>query len=167
MNMVETFEQRTRRDVYFRQLDLEVRELLDEETGLLSPEYSSVVPCPLCIRKGDFEKLLIRRGYTFVRCPDCGLVFTNPQVDAKKLKDLYKEAKSNEMWIDVFPSTTERGWRSEYIRNHLEPLGKLLGRKGSLLDIGCSVGLFIELARDQGWRTTGLELGEKASIYAR
>ena len=38
---------------------------------------------------------------------------------------------------------------------------------GRVLDIGCSVGLFLKVARDRGWDPIGLEVNERALTHAR
>ena len=40
-------------------------------------------------------------------------------------------------------------------------------QKGRLLDVGCSYGAFLEMARDDGWQAEGVEISAKATRYAR
>ena len=76
------------RKKYFLQQEKELKSLLDKKTGLLSKNFSKKIPCPTCKSK-DFEKIFIKRGYTFVRCSKCGLVYTNPQVQNKLVENSY------------------------------------------------------------------------------
>jgi SAM-dependent methyltransferase len=48
------------------------------------------------------------------------------------------------------------------VLNRLERLTP--GRR--LLDVGCSYGAFLELARERGWEVTGVDLSAKAAAYA-
>jgi len=40
-------------------------------------------------------------------------------------------------------------------------------KKGTILDIGCAMGFFLELARERGWETRGVEISRFASDWAR
>ena len=39
--------------------------------------------------------------------------------------------------------------------------------QGSLLDIGCSVGIFLKIAKQDGWETYGLEISKDTAKLAR
>ena len=41
------------------------------------------------------------------------------------------------------------------------------GRRGDLLDLGCSYGFFLNAARSHGWKVKGIEMGPLASRFAR
>ena len=56
------------RNKYFAELEKELQELIDPETGWLNLRYAELIPCPLCgAATGSHEKLFINNGYTFVR----------------------------------------------------------------------------------------------------
>src|SRR5205807_2037476 len=38
---------------------------------------------------------------------------------------------------------------------------------GRLLDVGCSIGLFLDLGRERGWDGVGIEFAPRALAYAR
>ena len=44
---------------------------------------------------------------------------------------------------------------------------KKYSKGGSILDVGCATGFFLELARQEGWETKGVEASEFACEYAR
>ena len=161
-----TFEKLTNRDRYFRQLQQELRLLVDEKTGLLSEEYSELVSCPLCDSRRS-RVLFVKEGYTFVRCRDCALVFTNPQVKEDLLFEAYRAGSANDLWVDVLTSETQLKTDEKKYNEILDSLESLNPLKGRLLDIGCSIGFFLHLASKRRWEVTGLELGERASQYAR
>jgi SAM-dependent methyltransferase len=54
-----------------------------------------------------------------------------------------------------------------------EKFGELLDelepfrRDGRLLDVGCSIGLFLKLAEDRGWAGRGIEFSDRARAYAQ
>jgi len=160
-----TFEKETKRTEYFKQLEKELQELIDPNTRDLSPDVSQVVTCPLC-GSDEYEVVFKKRGYTFVRCISCGLVFTNPQVLKEKVEELYASALSNELWMEVLLSEAEKSWRYDYFKDNLLQIQRFVSR-GRLLDVGCAMGQFMQIAKEGGWEVMGLELSNKAYQYVR
>jgi len=154
------------REEYFRQLKNELHILLDEKTGLLSDVHSHLVPCPLCCSSIEKQtKLFIKDGYTFVRCDDCQMIFTNPQVHAKDIQENYESSVSSDLWVKLQLSEKERGWKEKYYTEAIDILKKYSPlRSNSLLDVGCSVGHFLEILRDNcpDWEIEGIEFNQLA-----
>jgi 2-polyprenyl-3-methyl-5-hydroxy-6-metoxy-1,4-benzoquinol methylase len=125
--------------------------------------------CPLCGRASGSPVLEAadplpphRTGLVFavVRCPDCGLSYTNPRPNERTLPQFYpadyrphrrpgklKQARrARPFWSRVFgrPCAERRGalpWPGP----------------GRLLDFGCGAGGFLKTMADQGWQVTGLD----------
>jgi 2-polyprenyl-3-methyl-5-hydroxy-6-metoxy-1,4-benzoquinol methylase len=159
------FEAASRRNPFFAQLEREEQELIDPATGRLRAELARGVACPVC-DTDDAEPLLDKRGYTFVRCRGCAMVYVNPQVDDEMLERLYAKSLANEMWIDVLTSDAERHHNIPHHDWLLERMEEFQDGR-LLLDVGCSIGDFLAQARNRGWDGTGMELGERATAYAR
>lgn len=140
-------------------------ELVDPETGLLSERFSRRIDCPLC-GGGEHGRLFRKAGYTFVRCEGCRLVFANPQVDERRVLERYRRTPSAELWAEVLLSPRQQELDRRKFAAILDQLEPFRGT-GRLLDVGCSIGLFLELARERGWQGIGLELGERALHHAR
>lgn len=155
-----------KRREYFRLLDLEIGELIDKKTGMLDEKYGKTINCPLCdAGKEQHEKLFVKRGYTFVRCKACGMVFTNPQVNQDKLGELYGESAANDLWVEIQQSTLEKSWKDPYYRQQAALLNKYKAAgKPRLLDIGCSTGFFMDKVKEEQptWEVEGIELSKKA-----
>ena len=49
----------------------------------------------------------------------------------------------------------------------LRELGRLRSGRGKLLDVGCSIGQFLDLARTDGWQVEGVEVNSDACAVAR
>lgn len=161
-----SFEKDTGRDLYFAQLEKELAELIDPATGFLSAKYSRPVDCPLCAAKKSGE-IFSKRGYIFVRCEGCGLIYANPQVVPELVQKNYRdESSSTELWMRVLLNQNERSWRGGYYAGILERLENEVG-VGRVLDVGCAVGHFLTLARDRGWQPVGLELSTTALKHCR
>jgi 2-polyprenyl-3-methyl-5-hydroxy-6-metoxy-1,4-benzoquinol methylase len=155
----------TGRDRYFAAKERELEALIDPATGMLSDRYARWIPCPLC-GSDDHAELFTKRGFTFVRCRSCSLLFSNPQVDESLVLDEYRAGSANDLWVDVLTSERQLALdrsKFELILDELEPYRGA----GKLLDVGTSIGLFLHLARERGWEGTGTEFGERALAYAR
>jgi SAM-dependent methyltransferase len=76
------------------------------------------------------------------------------------------------VWTDgARPDGVEQGADRPFLRRRahelLEAVERIQGRPGRLLDVGCGVGVELEVARDRGWQGTGLELDAAALRIAR
>lgn len=61
----------------------------------------------------------------------------------------------------------QRGKRILMWEKRLKTLNSFFTNKGSLLDVGCAEGLFLELARTDGWGVTGTEISQFAVRYGK
>jgi SAM-dependent methyltransferase len=162
---VTRLDKETGRDRYFATKERELDQLVDPSTGMLSEQFSKRVDCPGCGGKSH-RVLFVKRGYPIVRCEECGLVFSNPQVDESLVLDEYREGGSNDLWVDVLTSPRQLRLDREKFAEILDELEPHRGG-GRLLDVGTSIGLFLRLALDRGWAGTGTEFGRRALAYAR
>jgi SAM-dependent methyltransferase len=155
----------TGRDRYFAARERELAALIDPGTGRLAERYARRVGCPGC--GGEDQRVVFEhRGFTFVRCSSCRLVFSNPQVDEALVLEEYRGGVSNDLWVDVLTSERQLALDREKFGGILDELEPLRG-SGRLLDVGCSIGLFVKLALDRGWDAEGIEFSDKAIAYAR
>jgi 2-polyprenyl-3-methyl-5-hydroxy-6-metoxy-1,4-benzoquinol methylase len=90
------------------------------------------------------------------------LVYTNPRLEEKEILHEYECA------IDI-TYLQEREGRILTFRWNLEPLLRLMPPRERLrlLDIGCHIGVFLEIAREQGWEAWGVEPSAWAADQAR
>jgi 2-polyprenyl-3-methyl-5-hydroxy-6-metoxy-1,4-benzoquinol methylase len=162
---VTSLDKETGRDRYFAAKERELEQLLDPATGMLSERFAKRIGCPSC-ESSSHTELFVKRGYPIVRCDDCGLVFSNPQVDESVVLDEYREGGSNDLWVDVLTSPRQLELDREKFGEILDELEPYRG-DGRLLDVGTSIGLFLRLALDRGWNGRGTEFGRRALAYAR
>lgn len=155
----------TGRDRYFAAREAELRELVDPETGRISERFAKLVDCPSCGSSAHSE-LFVKGGYPIVRCDECSLVFSNPQVDESVVLEEYREGGSNDLWVDVLTSPRQLELDRAKFEEILDELEPHRG-EGRLLDVGTSIGLFLRLALDRGWTGRGTEFGRRALAYAR
>jgi len=161
------FEQKTKRDIYFKLLEKENKRLIDQKTGLLAKKYSNFIECPLCAFN-RFKKLFIKNGFTFVRCLKCKLVYVNPQVNEYTIKSFYSSSKANNFWFQIMCSKTEKKWKAEYYKDALRLIEKHCSKnERSFLDVGCGNGQFMKIASKAGWNIEGVELNKKSVEFIK
>lgn len=117
-------------------------------------------PCPLC--GGERRQRLGRRGgaahrkglgveTTVVRCRSCGVLYAHPTL--LPLGNPYAEHAATE-YFALHDSDAKRaqGRRlAQFARG-------LLGRAGSVLEVGCGRGELLQGAIDEGWQASGIEM---------
>jgi len=80
--------------------------------------------------------------YRLVKCKKCGLIYSNPILEEKEIKDLYTKAQlTYDKEIDNLKITYGR-----YLQN------KVPVNKGKILEIGCGNGFFLEEALKVGFK---------------
>ena len=141
------------------------------------------VECCLC-GSGDRRELCRERfaGYEFrvVECMRCGLAFTSPRPSAALREAVHTPAVRNAL-VDagiiaarhripedheaIFDYAHQEAYRPNYQRGL-----RLLSRLASgprLLDVGCAGGMFLELAREEGFQASGCDIMPAAIAEAR
>jgi 2-polyprenyl-3-methyl-5-hydroxy-6-metoxy-1,4-benzoquinol methylase len=103
-----------------------------------------------------------------VGCSSCGLIFNAVMPSGQELAKIYTEEyyKSRD--------SLERGY-SNYLedssnivktaKRRIKDIEKFKA-DGSLLDVGCAFGFFLDVARERGWKVTGVEISQFAAEYA-
>ena len=105
------------------------------------------------------RRLPDRLHYRMVKCNTCGLVRSDPIADLAVLSELY--ARSTCDYTDEIPNIKRT--YGDYLAN----LSRYGAHKGSLLEIGCGNGFFLEEALAQGYeRVYGVEPSKVAVAQA-
>ena len=97
---------------------------------------------------------------TILRCNQCGLLYVDPPPSEEELEKYYTERIDPRYLLKYKDQTIRRGKR---ILRMVQEFKK----GGDLLEIGCGYGFFLNLAKENGWKTYGVELSPDASEYAR
>jgi len=97
-----------------------------------------------------------------VRCQDCGLVFINPRPNSADVIHDYEDVV-DERYVE------EREGRVLTFERHLRPLERRAGPPNGkrLLDVGCHIGVFVDVARRRGWDAWGVEPSRWAAEQAQ
>lgn len=105
-----------------------------------------------------------KRGLRVWRCTSCGLCFVHPQPEPAAIEALYA--------ADPAYAITRHARLDETSPEHAREIDAgivaVRGRRGTLLDVGCSTGTIIYHLRALGWSVTGVDLnGESLAVAKR
>ncbi len=135
------------------------------ESGMAyQPNQWEEVPCPFCNhnRNSVHEKYGPNHCYTYVQCSECDLVYANPRpvYNQEFVEIAYEEYDvANHHFQFGELNNGEREVVDRY-KITLRQIEAHLGRKGKLLDIGCSSGLFLKAALEEGWSGEGIDISQ-------
>ncbi len=142
---------------------------MTESSTSSSSDYG--VACKLC---GCQDAVLYHeQGYRrLLSCRGCGLLFAHPLPDESEKEETERQAYVGEVLpeaAEFFESCNADFVEDEIVRGFRRVLRLLeQGRgQGRLLDVGAGTGLFMHLAREQGWQIKGLDLCELSREKAR
>lgn len=107
--------------------------------------------CILCNSK-NIKPLTKFSQAHLVKCSDCGMVFSAKNPSPLELDEHYKNYGRNDY---LSPITIKR---YNEILDSFEPARKT----NRLLDVGCGIGYFLEVAKKRGWEVHGTEFTDQA-----
>ena len=130
--------------------------------------------CPVCRNKHDaFNPLIARTPFrTFRRCRKCSMIYqswTMQSVQTEYNREYFYEdyeKQYGKTYEDDFASIKSQGLRRisnverVFHHGHSSPTG-------SVLDIGCALGPFLDAASDAGWQVYGTDISEDAVKYVK
>ena len=125
---------------------------IDSNTGLFDFRFMNNRVCPVCDSDKYFS-VFRKSGGIYVKCVECGMIYTNPCFSEEDLIDYYKN-------LDVGHSDNLQN-ETDFFRNIYTSGLKLFSQYATekrILDIGCSSGFFLDIARENGYKTSGVEL---------
>ena len=116
-------------------------------------------PCNLC-GKNDYKILEEDKGpFKIVRCNYCSSVYVTPLPPKEFIEEYY----SLNYYIELeqqLPKTL-KVWQERL------KLVESFQKKGILLDVGCGIGSFLSLARNNGWEVYGTEISKEICNYIK
>jgi SAM-dependent methyltransferase len=121
--------------------------------------------CPVC-GEADVRHLLQapdrfhgrQQRYTLVRCSACSLVWLSHPPEPAEMFEHYT-SDYHRLISSAGDAPQRWGFRKEALARH-KPLG------GSLLDLGCSSGAFLESLKDGPWKPSGIEMSAEGAKTA-
>ena len=128
-------------------------------------------PCRLC--GGNSIHLLYPfEGFNVVRCKQCGLVSASFPISKAVLEKMYGSSYYDERKEYYFENCvtnhniTEENSNVQDFRRGLSLIEKYKSG-GKLLDVGCALGIFLNLAKERGWEICGIDISSYSTSYAR
>lgn len=121
------------------------------------------VNCIIC-DMDNTKRLLVKNSFNIVMCRNCSLIYINPRPTAEELINFYlSKTDRNKSYQKI------NGDRKniEKLENRLNIIEKFSENRGKILDIGCSTGLFLKIARDVDWEVYGNDIDEDKIKYAK
>lgn len=134
-----------------------------------APGRIAVSRCLLCGSERA-DALFVEPPHTVVRCVSCGLVWVTPRFTERSLGAVYDEG----YWRSAAPRA--RGYADyrrdqplylKTFRRRLAVVRRHVARPGTLLDVGCAAGFFMQVMREEGWTVYGVEPSAGIVAHAR
>ena len=109
------------------------------------------------------------QDYRVIDCKICNFIHVAPIPSEHELSKFYRELFYNQpRKKDYFSKQkSQLGWWNRLFDARLNRIETTLGRKGTILDVGCGPGFFLNRARERGWCVLGIEPADDAVSYAR
>ncbi len=161
---VAAFVHETGRDTYWRALAAQRASYLGPD-GSVRPELVEDVACAACA-VDEVREAFRKDGFRYVRCVTCGSLFISPQLRGEHLDEYWSVSPVAALWLDVLATPAQLEFDRAKYNDALAEVEERRGGPGSVLDIGCSVGVFLDVARARGWTVTGVEPGATARARA-
>lgn len=115
--------------------------------------------CYIC-DSNNYRLIIQKSKYDIVKCNNCNFVFVKPIPLKKELDSYYQKFD----YKDIHSS--ERVIRSDAKRS-LRKIGENISSKGTILDVGCGRGYFLDEARKLGWSGYGVDVSRVVTEYAK
>lgn len=128
----------------------------------MSKSFNKYVDCDLC-GANNYYRLHDKNGTFWVRCKECGFIYTNPRLEDENMDDEVSQIYGNGLssYSDKYNLKKQAEYRK--ILKRFEKYRQL----NNILEIGCNVGAFLYQARARGWNETGVEPVEACAKYAQ
>ena len=149
------------RQAMYEAVDKYRKSFIDESTGMIHRKYTESRQCPVC-NSGDHRILFKKNGGQHVMCKDCKMIFVNPVMKDKDLVEYYKNNTS----VQASAHEREIAFYRKIYNFGLDQIVQVKSA-GDLLDIGCSSGLFLDVAMSRGFKTYGAELNLAEAAIAK
>ncbi len=152
---------------FYNRIETKARELIDPSTGMVRLALVARLPCPNCHSNDSIPRVFVR-GFNYVTCRRCGLVFLNPQLTNQALRELYNDEDVRRFFFEkLLLPFGERDQRADFQQRAIFLRSLLKAPSPKLLDVGCAAGNFLEIAGAINFQGEGLELNEMYIDYIR
>lgn len=120
--------------------------------------------CSICGNE-DQERYQIRykRPFEILKCLNCDLVFVNQRLTRPIVNEYpIEHFLTNE---NILVDKAKRNF--QYLVKLVNKFSSGKGKEKIILDMGCGLGYFLRIAQCHHWLPYGLEINQRAAVYAR
>ncbi len=122
--------------------------------------------CPIC--GGETARLVgEKHGLRVFKCSACTVQYSERAPEVSQLSELYDRAYFHGGKAGYPAYEADESLHRKRSRSYLRDLMAHASSRGTLLDVGCATGFFLDEARQAGWDVRGCEVSEWAATYAR
>jgi SAM-dependent methyltransferase len=121
------------------------------------------VGCPAC-GSASRRYLFSKDAREYVRCEDCGFVYSLPRPDGTSLSKLYDDV-GQKYFTD--PRMLAFYFAPHRFERELRFISKHLTQGSCLMDVGCCVGAFVHAAGKHGYQASGIDISTAAVNYGK
>jgi len=139
------------------------KKYIDSTTGLFFEKFTKMRTCPVC-NSENYIFIFSKEGGTYVKCQDCTMIYLNPVFTDEALLTYYQSNHTEQS--EVVESDTDNFYTDIY-NGGLNSIEKINPNISNILDIGCSSGTFLDLARLRDITTYGVELNKAEFEFAK
>ena len=135
----------------------------------VSVRITAVISCPICKSTTIEVRRPLRgyREYVLHACRDCAVEFVHPQPSDEDLAALYSESYYHAWGLqDPQMGETVRAMKVATFGLRLDRIREFVPR-GTILDVGCATGFFLEAAEAAGFSPHGVELSPYSARLAQ
>ena len=126
------------------------------DNGVEKEECFDHIPCPLC--KTDNEELLFELDhFKYKHCKNCSSIYNSPRLKKELLLKMYSEGEYENYVNQLTLPGDEIRKNVTEVRKY-QQVSALFEKSGKVLDVGCGAGVFLSIATENGWDSTGIEL---------
>ena len=116
--------------------------------------------CYFC-RNKEFE-IIVNLDWPIKKCLKCRLIQVNPLPSIKEVNDLYR----GDYWKGLPAYGQQFFIHKKYFQKKISEIKKCRST-GKLLDVGCALGCLLEVARQQGFESEGIDISDYAVEQCR
>ena len=121
--------------------------------------------CPVCQGSGFSNYLNVEdytvshREFTIQECHSCNFLLTNPRPSQDEIGAYYQSEEyiSHHDESKTLMSKIYKSVRDHTISGKVKMINELIPLKGTILDVGCGTGNFIQACKSDGWKISGTE----------
>jgi 2-polyprenyl-3-methyl-5-hydroxy-6-metoxy-1,4-benzoquinol methylase len=134
----------------------------------------TLTKCPVC-KSSTFSNYLnvedytvSHKEFTIQQCNDCYFLFTNPRPPVDEIGAYYQSENyisHHDGGSDIM-SKIYNSVRNHTIKQKIALINELKKGKGSILDVGCGTGSFINACKEDGWEIAATEPDHDARSIA-